>query len=75
MSTRRYGAFAAGMAPMSVGSSSTGGTNVPLNGGTAARQGAEHAWHPTVAFLFLLVIAEYVVMIALRYFFRHVHGG
>lgn len=75
MSTRRFGAFATGAAAPSVGTSSTGGVNVPMNGGTAARMGPEKVWHPTVAFLFFLVIAEYVALLAMRYFFRHVHGG
>ena len=77
MSTRRYGAYlgSAGSAPPNVGTSSTGGVNVPLNGGTAARKGPAQAWYPTVSFLFFLVIAEYVILLALRYFFRSVHGG
>lgn len=75
MSTRRYGAYDASTS--NVGTSSTGGVNVPLNGGTgtSARKGPNQAWHPTVAFLFFLVILEYAVLLGLRYFFRSVHGG
>lgn len=32
-------------------------------------------YHPTVAMLLLLVLLEYATIIALRFLFRHTHGG
>jgi hypothetical protein len=31
--------------------------------------------HPSVAYLMLLIILEYAALVAMRYFFRTVHGG
>jgi hypothetical protein len=44
-------------------------------GGAANHVAMGQDLHPSVTFLFILVIAEYAAFVALRYFFRNVHGG
>lgn len=44
-------------------------------GGAANQINAGKETHPSVVFLMLLVVAEYGAYLALRYFFRNVHGG
>lgn len=50
---------------------------VPNNGGSgnSAPPPKREVWHPDVSYLVLLVLAEFVALLALRYAFRHVHGG
>lgn len=50
---------------------------VPNNAGSgaASAQPGREVWHPEVSYLVLLVIAEYVTLLVLRYVFRHSHGG
>lgn len=56
---------------------SAGVDAVPNNGGSNlnVRKGVAQSWHPTVAFLMLLVVAEWATLVFLRYTFRHAHGG
>lgn len=48
---------------------------VPNNGGTMAAPPSSNSAHPTVSYLILLVLAEYAVLLTLRYVFRNSHGG
>lgn len=38
-------------------------------------QGEGGTWHPTVTYLVVLVILEFLAFAAMRYTFRKVHGG
>lgn len=57
-----------------------GSGSVPNNGGSGnrgnpVRKAAGLVLDPTTTFLVLLVIAEYVTLVALRRTFKHAHGG
>lgn len=48
---------------------------IPNNAGTRNPVRVGNAVHPSVAFLFILILLEYAALGGLRYLFRHAHGG
>jgi hypothetical protein len=50
------------------------GSGAGPSGIRASGQGSP-GWHPTVAYLMVLVVLEFAAAAGLRYAFRHAHGG
>lgn len=70
--TRPGSGYYRGSPPVAGGTGSMAG---PRGAGGTVSMGALGEWHPTVINLIILVLLELGGYIALRYAFRHVHGG